>query len=357
LQIDLAHIRIIAGITFHLKASVTERRFPPAFAAWENVVNQYRIFILDTLGRTKKSVDDRFADDDAARAGARLLLNPGEQADVWDQNRIVARVSIVAPSKINAAGPVGNSSGHSNELLNSLPHEELAWLYPHLSHVRLVNGQVLYERGGAIEHAYFIEAGMASVVSGASDDELGVEVGLVGREGLAGCVAMFEEQPVSFCRTMIQMPGAGLRIPVARLREAAAELPNLRRLGFRFIQALMAQASQGTACNATHPLRQRAARWILMAHDRADGDQFELTQGFLANMLGVRRPGVTQVAVELQKSGLISYSRGVMRVTDRAGLEAASCSCYRIVHEEYDRLLGGAAPTERRVAGSLPLGQ
>ncbi len=226
-----------------------------------------------------------------------------------------------------------------NDLLQSLPAEELERLRPHLARVQLVSGQVLYERSGLIEHGYFVETGMISLVSGVEENELGVEVGIVGREGLVGCAAMFEEQPMSFFRALVQMPGSGLRIPVAALREAAKELPTFRRLGFRYLQATIIHAAQSAACNTIHPLQKRAARWLLIAHDRADGNELALTQEFLSNMLGVRRPGVTMAAGALQDAGLITYSRGRVKIIDRPGLERAACGCYRIVRAEYDRLL------------------
>ncbi len=240
-----------------------------------------------------------------------------------------------------------------NGILKQLPDDELQRLSPHLSRVQLVSGQVLYERGALIEHAYFIESGMISVVSGTLLDQLGVEVGIVGHEGLAGCWGMFDDTAVSFCRALVQIAGSALRIRTASLHAVATELPALRQLGFRFLQAAMAQVAQSTACNAIHSLQKRAARWLLVAQDRADGDGFPLTQEFLSNMLGVRRPGVTEAAGLLQDAGLISYSRGRVRIIDRPGLERASCDCYRLVRNEYDRLL---APSVYRAEAAVGTG-
>ncbi len=203
----------------------------------------------------------------------------------------------------------------------------------------MVSGQVLYERSSLIEHVYFVESGMISLVSGTEENQLGVEVGIVGREGLAGVPAMFDDEPIAFYRTLVQMAGVALRMPVSSLRAVAADLPALRQLGIRYMQAVNVQAAQSAACNTIHTLQRRAARWLLIAHDRADGDELSLTQEFLSNMLGVRRPGVTLAAGALQDAGLITYSRGRLKIVDRAGLEAAACSCYSIVREEYDRLL------------------
>ncbi len=233
----------------------------------------------------------------------------------------------------------GARAKQGNKLLASLPAETQARLQPLLSRVQLVSGQVLYERGALIEHAYFIEAGMVSSVSGTDDHELGVEVGIAGHEGLVGCIAMFEPEPYAFCRTVVQMAGSALRIRTADLSAAADTMPALRRLGVRYLQALLAQAAQSVACNAIHALPQRAARWMLVAYDFADMEDLTLTQEFLSNMLGVTRPGVSLVAKSLQDAGVISYRRGHLKVVDRAGLERAACGCYRIVRREYDRLL------------------
>ncbi len=221
-----------------------------------------------------------------------------------------------------------------NQLLATLPAGELEWLRPQLSRVQMVTGQVLHERGALIEHAYFVESGIVSLVSGIGENEVGVEIGMIGRDGLVGAWAMFDGSRIAICRTLAQMGGAAWRIPVPRLRQAAEQLPTLRRLGFRFLEAMQAQSAQNAACNAIHPLQKRAARRLLMAHDRIDGNELAVTQKLLSDMLGVRRPGVTAAQKALQKAGLIAYRRGRLTIVDRPGLERVACGCYRVLCDQ-----------------------
>ncbi|HYZ63707.1 MAG TPA: Crp/Fnr family transcriptional regulator [Acetobacteraceae bacterium] len=227
----------------------------------------------------------------------------------------------------------------ANSLLRQIPEEELARLRPSLSRVELVSRQVLYEARAPIEHAYFPETALVALIAGGSDDALGVEVGMIGREGLVGLAVMFDVQPVSFARTIVQLPGFALRIRGTVLRDAAPSLPALRELCFRYVQATLAQAAQSAACNVLHPVHQRLAKLILLTLDRVGGDDVALNHEFLANMLGVRRPGVTVALGALQHAGVIQSRRGRIKVLDRACLEASACSCYTLVSEELERLL------------------
>jgi CRP-like cAMP-binding protein len=165
-----------------------------------------------------------------------------------------------------------------------------------------------------------------------------VEVGTVGHEGMVGIAEFLGGEP-SGSETLVQIPGVALRLPSAALREGAETLPELRRLLGRYTQAYLIQVAQGAACNRLHNVEARCAKWLLMTHDRVGSDSFPLKQEFLALMLGVRRAGVTVAAGALQESGLIRYRRGGIRVLDRAGLEEASCECYRIVRRHFDQLL------------------
>jgi CRP-like cAMP-binding protein len=145
----------------------------------------------------------------------------------------------------------------------------------------------------------------------------------------------------------MQIQGAGLRMTAADLQRALPWTPVLHKLLLRYTMALLNQIAQGAACNRLHEVQERCARWLLQTHDRVDGDSFPMTQEFLSQMLGVHRPTVSVAAAMLQKAGLIDYMRGQITVADRKGLEAASCSCYRIIREEYDRLLNGHCPGQR----------
>ena len=215
-----------------------------------------------------------------------------------------------------------------NELLSLLPPAELEQLQPHLTRVQWVNGQNLCEAGERIDQVFFVEAGFVSIVAETDGDDTGTEVGLIGREGMVGLPALLGSRPVSFDRCMVQMPGAARRMTIEALRDSVDALPVLRRLLLQALEAFMAQVSQTAACNSQHNLTQRLARWLLMAHDRVDGDELALTQEFLSKMLAVRRSGVTVAMQSLQATGGISQRRGRILVCDRPSLEAAACACY-----------------------------
>ena len=212
-----------------------------------------------------------------------------------------------------------------NRLLSALPPAEMAQLHPLLTHVRWINGQGLHEAGECIEQVFFVEQGFVSMVAHADDD---VEVGLIGREGMVGYPVLFGPQAASYNRAMVQMPGSALRMSASALRDNLDALPVLRRLLFQALEVSMAQVAQTTACNSRHSLSQRLARWLLIAHDRVDGDELALTQEFMSTMLAIRRAGVIAVLRSLQAAGTVGHRRGRVTICDRLGLEAAACSCY-----------------------------
>jgi CRP-like cAMP-binding protein len=236
------------------------------------------------------------------------------------------------------ASPRQNHSPVRNGLLAALPPEDLARLRPGLHPVELPFDQTLYPADGAVEAALFPESGMTSLIATLDGGEQ-VEVGIAGREGLVGLPLVLGDDR-SLVEARVQMEGTALRIGAAALRAAMDESAALRRLLLRYALAFQAQVTLTAACNARHAIEQRLARWLLIAHDRADGDEFPMTHEFMAMMLGVRRPGVSLAAGVLQKAGLIRYARGRMEITDRPGLEAASCECYHTARREFARLLG-----------------
>ena len=227
-----------------------------------------------------------------------------------------------------------------NGLLAQLAAEELASLIPWLESVELPLGLTLYEPDARITHVYFPTTGSVSVIIETRDGA--VEVASVGREGLAGIAAVLYADSMPM-RTFMQAKGHAYRIEADVLRKIVAARPGMQQLFSRYTLALMNQIAQSVACNRLHSLEARCARWLLMMHDRVDGDQLILTQESLSYMLGVHRPAVTLAAGVLQKAGYIEYSRGKIIVTDRAGLESASCSCYETVRRGFEALMGPEA--------------
>ena len=234
-----------------------------------------------------------------------------------------------------------------NHLLAALPPHDLARLRPQLEPVALLVPQVLYAAGQPIPAVHFVETGWVSMVARLEGGDL-AEVGLVGREGMVGLSLALGADAAS-TEAMVQGTGTALRMDAAAFGQALAGSAALHRLLLRYALAFQAQVSQTAACNGRHRLEERLARWLLMAHDRAEGDELPLTQDFLSMMLAVRRSGVTIAAGILQQAGLIRYVRGRITVLDRPGLEAAACECHGAVQREHARLLpdAGGAPGTR----------
>jgi CRP-like cAMP-binding protein len=192
-----------------------------------------------------------------------------------------------------------------------------------------------------ITHVYFVRSGMISTVADV-DSDTAVEVAVTGREGFVGTSVLLGIDTTSL-RSFSQIPGEAERLPSEVFREAVASSPSLRSLVETYTQSLFEQTARTAACNRIHSIEKRCARWLLMTHDRVDGDRFQLTQEFLAQMLGVRRASVTEAAGALQEAGAIRYSRGVIDVVDRARLERAGCDCYANIRREQERLTISAA--------------
>ncbi len=233
--------------------------------------------------------------------------------------------------------PDPNGSNLGNRLLAAIPPEERDRIEPDLVAVDLAYRQDLYERDQAIEHVYFPHGGVVSLIN-VLPDGASVEFGTVGNEGMAGIAALLGADSMP-SKAFAQIPGAASRMAVGPFRAAQRENPAFHALLLRYTQALLNQIAQSAACNRIHPIEERCARWLLMTHDRVGARHFPLTQDFLAQMLGVRRPSVSVAAGMLQRAGMIRYTRGAMTILDRDALEAASCPCYGIVKAEFDRLL------------------
>lgn len=226
----------------------------------------------------------------------------------------------------------------SNRILGELPPEEYERLSPYLEPVTLALGDVLYYPQDPVTHVYFPNRGSISVISTFADGG-GVEVGVVGNEGMFGVNVVLGSVSVPL-EAVAQVPGDGLRIPADVIKQEFKTGGMLHDLLLRYTQAFIIQIAQTAACNRSHPIGGRLARWLLMSHDRAMSDELLLTQEFIAVMLGTRRPGITEAAGRLQNNGSIKYRRGHITVLDRKKLESSSCECYQIVKNEFDRLLG-----------------
>jgi CRP-like cAMP-binding protein len=229
-----------------------------------------------------------------------------------------------------------------NRLLAGLSAGDLADLVKHLEPVTLPKKQVLYEVGAPLDQVYFIEDGLASVLT-IMCDGASSEVGMVGREGLIGVSALLGGK-VSAQHVVMQLPGTAHRIAALRCKVAFENSPSIRAVLLRFVEDLLNLSAQTAACNRLHLVEQRTARWLLMASDRVASKVLPLTQEFLAAMLGVRRSGVSEAASVLQRSGLIRYRRGQITIINREGLEKTACECYGLDRQRIDRLTAGRAP-------------
>jgi len=229
-----------------------------------------------------------------------------------------------------------------NGILAALPSEDLARLAPSLELVPMALGEALYESGEQIRHVYFPIDSIVSLLH-VLEDGASTEIAVVGHEGVVG-ISLFMGGETTPSRAVVQSAGHGYRLPgrllkaeFDRIGEHRASAMNVLLL--RYTQALLTQMAQTAVCNRHHSLDQQLCRWLLLSLDRLRGNHLVMTQELIANMLGVRREGVTEAAGNLQRAGLIEYQRGHITVLDRAGLEARSCECYAVVKREFDRLL------------------
>ncbi len=230
-----------------------------------------------------------------------------------------------------------------NQLLAALPKAEwLRWL-PDLEPVKLPLGEVLYESGGKTPYVYFPTNAIVSLLY-VLEDGASAEIAVVGFEGVVG-ISIFMGGGSTPSRAVVQSGGLGYRLRADVVKDEFARAGPVMHLMLRYTQALITQMAQTAVCNRHHSLDQQLCRWLLLSLDRLQGNQLVMTQELIANMLGVRREGVTEAALKLQKAALISYARGHISVLDRRGLEARTCECYSVVKREYDRLLPGNIAT------------
>jgi CRP-like cAMP-binding protein len=242
------------------------------------------------------------------------------------------RVSTSLPKKASPTASGVNGRQVHNRILLALPEPERAVIFSKLEFIALPTSKVLNEAGGPVKFAYFLNEGLASILSMTSDGK-SVEVGLSGKEGFVGIplTAGFNSSPT---RVIMQVAGSGFRLAAKDLIAALGECPKLATGLQRFAQEVALQASQVAACNRLHEVDERLARWLRMSQERLGGDLIPLTQEFLAHMLGTRRASVTVAAGMLQKAGLITYSRGAVRIKNQIQLENAACECYGILTQQ-----------------------
>jgi CRP-like cAMP-binding protein len=224
-----------------------------------------------------------------------------------------------------------------NQLLAALPDAEWKRWQPQLEAVNMPLGQVLYESGGTLSHVYFPTTAIVSLLyvmkNGAS-----AEIAVVGHEGIVG-ISLFMGGDSTPSRAVVQSAGQGFRLAAPAMQEEFDRAGPVLHLLLRYTQALITQMAQTAVCNRHHSLDQQLCRWLLLSLDRLQGNELVMTQELIANMLGVRREGVTEAALKLQGAGVISYGRGRITVLDRSALEKRTCECYAVVKKEYDRLL------------------
>lgn len=232
-----------------------------------------------------------------------------------------------------------------NHLLAALPKPEFVRLEPHLESVPLPLGKVIYEAGDKMTHVYFPTTAIISMLY-IMENGGTAEIGIAGNNGLIGS-ALFMGSESTSSRAVVQSTGNGVRIKAKPLQTEFDRGGLFQKLLLRYTQTLMTQISQTAVCNRLHTVNQQLCRWLLINHDQLETNKLIMTQELIANMLGVRREGVTIAAKKLQEQGLIKYVRGTITMLDREGLEAAACECYQIVMDEYERLLGNYIPRNK----------
>lgn len=225
----------------------------------------------------------------------------------------------------------------ANHLLAALPDPEWQRWLPQLESVDMPLGEVLYESGNTLSHVYFPTTSIVSLLY-VMENGASAEIAVVGNEGIVG-ISLFMGGGSTPSRAVVQSAGRGLRLAAQMMKDEFDKNGLVLQLLLRYTQALITQMAQTAVCNRHHTLDEQLCRWLLLSLDRLQGNDLVMTQELIANMLGVRREGVTQAALSLQEAGLIRYARGRISVLDRTGLEKRTCECYAVVKREYERLL------------------
>jgi len=216
-----------------------------------------------------------------------------------------------------------------NRLLLALPSSDLQQIMPELEQIRCQRAQVLMDADSSLDHVFFPDSGVVSVVAVYADGSI-VEMATIGREGCSGVQAILGAKRSSV-QLLVQIPGSAAKMSRAAFTRAMRSMPSFKSVMDAYVQAFLEQVMVSVACNGAHSLKQRLARWLLMMRDRSDGDALPITQSLLAEMLGVQRPTITNAAQELERAGLIERGRRQVTILDRQGLTEASCECYQLV--------------------------
>jgi CRP-like cAMP-binding protein len=231
----------------------------------------------------------------------------------------------------------------TNQLIAALPDSEWLRWQSHLEPISMPLGQVLYEPGATLSHVYFPTNSIVSLLY-VMENGASAEIAVVGNEGIVG-ISLFMGGESTPSRAVVQSAGDGFRVRAQMMKEEFNRAGPVLHLFLRYTQALITQMAQTAVCNRHHSLDQQLCRWLLLSLDRLSNNELVMTQELIANMLGVRREGVTEGALKLQQEGLIRYARGRITVLDRSGLEKRTCECYAVVKREYDRLLPATPAT------------
>ncbi len=242
-----------------------------------------------------------------------------------------------SPRIKSRAGASANADPHQNRLLGALPASDYERIAPHLELIPMPLGSVLYESGTRMRHVYFPTTSIVSLLY-VMEDGASAEIAIVGNEGILG-ISLFMGGNTTPSRAVVQSAGHGFRLKADLMKDEFGRFGPTMHLLLRYTQALITQMAQTAVCNRHHSIDQQLCRWLLLSLDRLSSNELSMTQELIANMLGVRREGVTEAAGKLQDAGLIKYSRGRITVFDRPGLEARACECYQVVKRESDRLL------------------
>jgi CRP-like cAMP-binding protein len=250
---------------------------------------------------------------------------------------MATRASRADAPAATAAGAPAHHDARENHLLAALPQADFERLRAHLELVPLTLGEALYEPGVKLRHVYFPTTSIVSLLY-VMEDGASAEIAVVGNEGILG-ISLFMGGETTPSRAVVQSAGFGYRLKAQLLKDEFGRFGPMMQLLLRYTQALITQMSQTAVCNRHHSVDQQLCRWLLLSLDRLDSSELTMTQELIANMLGVRREGVTEAAGKLQEAGLVRYRRGRITVLDRPGLEARSCECYQVVKREFDRLL------------------